>query len=435
VSRWGQTPTGRTGGIVATSQPTATLAGRRALERGGNAADAALAAAAVLCVSEPMMTGVGGDAFAIVWKDGRAYGLDAAGPAPADAVAGEPVDADGPRSVTVPGAVGGWAALASRFGRLGLADCLSDAIALAEDGFEVQPVCARLWAEAAVAPFGPPPAAGSVVRFPELAETLRRIGGDPRSFYTDGRIADACWLAPSDLASYEARWVEPLAGRYRDLDVLEMPDPTQGAIALHALQMLEEGEATFAARVECAHRAMAQGLVNLSGDTVYLCAVDEDGMAVSFIQSLFAAFGSGVTVPGTGVVLHNRGACFNVSGGVRPGRRPFHTIIPGLLVRDGALVGPFGLMGGFIQAQSHMQFVSNVIDYGMTPQEALDAPRFFVVGDDVLLEEGLADRADEVAAMGLRPVAEEGPGPFGAGQAILDGVGGSDRRRDGFVAG
>jgi gamma-glutamyltranspeptidase/glutathione hydrolase len=163
--------------------------------------------------------------------------------------------------------------------------------------------------------------------------------------------------------------------------------------------------------------------------------VDEDGMAVSFIQSLFAAFGSGVTVPGTGVVLHNRGACFNVSGGVRPGRRPFHTIIPGLLVRDGALVGPFGLMGGFIQAQSHMQFVSNVVDYGMTPQEALDAPRFFVVGDDVLLEEGLADRADEVAAMGLRPVPEEGPGPFGAGQAILDGVGGSDRRRDGFVAG
>jgi gamma-glutamyltranspeptidase/glutathione hydrolase len=420
--------------MIATSQPTATRAGLRALERGGNAADAALAAAAVLCVSEPMMTGVGGDAFAIVWKDGRAYGLDAAGPAPAGAVAGEPVAVDGPRSVTVPGAVAGWAALASRFGRLGLADCLSDAVALAADGFEVQPVCARMWADAAVQPFGPPPAAGSVVRFPELAETLRRIGEDPRSFYDDPRIAGACWLSPADLSGYDAHWVEPLRGAYRGLEVLELPPPTQGSIALHALDLLSREEPAFAARVASAHAAMEHGLATLHGDTVYLCAVDDDGMAVSFIQSIFAAFGSGVLVGGTGVVLHNRAACFNVSGGVRPGRRPFHTIIPGLLLRDGELVGPFGVMGAFIQAQAHMQFVSNVVDLGMDPQAALDAPRFFVQGDDVLLEEGLWDQAGKVRELGLRPVRQEGPGPFGAGQAILAGRGGSDRRRDGFAA-
>ncbi|MGH2997258.1 MAG: gamma-glutamyltransferase, partial [Gaiellaceae bacterium] len=168
---------------------------------------------------------------------------------------------------------------------------------------------------------------------------------------------------------------------------------------------------------------------------VYLCAVDGDRMAVSFIQSLYQGFGSGIVAPGTGVVLQNRGACFAVGGRVERGRRPYHTIIPGLLLRDGRLLGPFGVMGGFIQAQAHMQLVSALVDDGLDPQEALDRPRFFVSGDHVLLEEGLWDRAGEIAGA----VPETDTLLFGGGQAILvEGdtlVGGSDRRKDGCAAG
>ena len=143
------------------------------------------------------------------------------------------------------------------------------------------------------------------------------------------------------------------------------------------------------------------------GGTVYLCAVDGDGMAVSFIQSLFEGFGSGVVAPGTGIVLQNRGACFAVSGAVEPGRRPYHTIIPGMLLRDGGLLGPFGVMGGFIQAQAHVQLVSALVDDGLDPQAALDRPRFRVDGDAVLLEQGLWDQAPTVEALGLRPITEQ----------------------------
>jgi gamma-glutamyltranspeptidase/glutathione hydrolase len=183
----------------------------------------------------------------------------------------------------------------------------------------------------------------------------------------------------------------------------------------------------------------APALREPAGGTVYLCTVDGDGMAVSFIQSLFEGFGSRVVAPGTGVVLQNRGACFAVSGAVEPGRRPYHTIIPGMLLRDGALLGPFGVMGGFIQAQAHVQLASALVDGGLDPQAALDRPRFRVDGDDVLLEEGLWDRAGEVETLGLRPVPSADHRLFGGGQAILRAgsgwVGGSDRRKDGSAAG
>jgi gamma-glutamyltranspeptidase / glutathione hydrolase len=176
-----------------------------------------------------------------------------------------------------------------------------------------------------------------------------------------------------------------------------------------------------------------------AGGTVYLCAVDGGGMAVSFIQSLYDSFGSGVVAPGTGIVLQNRGACFAVSGGVEPGGRPYHTIIPGLLLREGSLLGPFGVMGGFIQAQAHLQLVSALVDEGLDPQAALDRPRFRVDGGDVLLEEGLWDQAPEIESLGLRAVRSADHARFGGGQAILVGddglVGGSDRRKDGCAAG
>jgi gamma-glutamyltranspeptidase/glutathione hydrolase len=459
--------------MVATSQPLATRAGLRVLERGGNAADAALAAAAVLCVAEPMSTGIGGDCFAIVWDGERLHGLDAAGPAPRDAAPTTPVEEVGPRSVTVPGAVGGWAAFAERFGRLGLDSCLTDAIDAAERGVAIAPVAAGYWAEAGGPhELGPPPRVGQVFRQQELAATLGLIAEEgPFAFYGGavGRaIAASTWLEEDDLAAYAPRWVEPLRLDYRGTTVCELPPPGQGVAALEGLGLLSLGEPTLGAQVECARLALedafaqvrdgssvewlleprrlatrrrdaAPAVTEPPGGTVYLCAVDGDGMAVSFIQSLFHSFGSGVVAPGTGVVLQNRGACFAVNGAVEPGRRPYHTIIPGMLLRDERLLGPFGVMGGFIQAQAHVQLVSGLVDCDLDPQAALDRPRFRVEGGSVRLEKGMWKRAPEIEALGLVPVKSEERAEFGGGQAILvEGdvlVGGSDGRKDGYAAG
>lgn len=457
--------------MVATSQPLATDAGLRALEEGGNAADAALAAAAVLCVTEPMSTGLGGDAFALVWDGERLHGLDAAGPAPRAADPGEPVAEVGPRSVTVPGAVAGWATLADRFARLGFDTLLADAVAAAEEGFAVGTITAEAWAGAPTG-LGPIPASGASARLPTLAASLRRLAHEgPTALYRGElarAIASCTWLDEADLAAFEPRWVEPLALDYHGVTVCELPPPTQGVAALEGLGLLALGDPTFSAQVECvrlaledafervrdgadvqellgpaflARRRKARGstIGKLEGGTVYLCAVDAGGMAVSLIQSLYGSFGSGIVAPGTGIVLQNRGACFAVSGQVEPGRRPYHTIIPGMLLRDGELFGPFGVMGGFIQAQAHVQLVSALVDEGLDPQAALDRPRFRAEGDSVLLEQGLWDRAAEVEALGLRSVRSADHSRFGGGQAILrmEGrlVGGSDRRKDGRAAG
>ena len=139
------------------------------------------------------------------------------------------------------------------------------------------------------------------------------------------------------------------------------------------------------------------------------------------------------------MTLQNRGACFSVGGAVEPGRRPYHTIIPGMLVRDAAVVGPFGIMGGFIQAQAHAQFVHSVVDHGLDPQAALDAPRFRVDGERLLLEPPLWERAAELSASPLELVEEHEVAGFGGGQAIFRQgdalVGGSDSRKDGYAAG
>lgn len=470
----GPPPTVARRAMVCTSQPLATHAGLRILDRGGNAADAAIAAAAVLCVTEPMSTGVGGDAFAIVHRDGLIEGLDAAGPAPASVPPGEQAAARGPRSVTVPGAVAGWSALAERHGRLGLDTCLVDAIAIAEEGFAIGVHTARRWAEAEAAPpeFGAAPRRGDLVRVPELGSTLATIaelGAD--AVYT-GTLAEsicsATWLEESDLASFRPRWVEPLRLTYRGVEVLELPTPTQGVAALEGLGLLQHlgpglVEAIAATRLaladarrevrdgaDVAHlldpafiaNRAAQAPMRVSepgGGTVYLCVVDEDRMAVSFIQSLYGPFGSGISAPGTGVVLNNRAACFSIIGEVQPGRRPYHTTIPGMLMRDDRLLGPFGIIGDFIQAQAHIQFLSGLLDDGLDPQAALTRDRFRITDGAVLLEEGLWPRAAEVAALGLEPVLEQRLTPFGGGQAILlDGealLGGSDPRKDGHAGG
>jgi len=479
----GRPSTVATEGMVATSQPLATRAGLRALERGGNAADAVVAAAATLCVTEPMSTGIGGDAFAIVWRDGLLAGLDAAGPAPIRADPVARLERYGPRSVTVPGAVHGWAALTTAYGRLGLDACLADAIDVAERGFAAGVRTTAAWEMGTITDpndpagdpppgFAPAPRIGERIRLHDLAATLRKIADNGPDAVYRGPIAETIarvsWLDEADLTDYEARWVEPLRHQYRDVQVVELPPPTQGVAALEALALLEGFEPTLRSRVVCARLALEDALANVrdgadvghllepsylegrrsmpgmpvvepGGGTVYLCAVDSGRMAVSFIQSIYGNFGSGIVAPGTGIILNNRAAGFEVSGRVEPGRRPYHTIIPGMLLRDGTLLGPFGVMGGFIQAQAHMQLVSALIDDGDDPQQALDRARFRVEGDRLRLEEGLWPFAPELAGLGMSIVCDHEAVGFGGGQAIMlrddSLVGGSDPRKDGYAAG
>jgi gamma-glutamyltranspeptidase / glutathione hydrolase len=461
--------------MVSSSQPAATLAGLDVLRRGGNAADAALAAAACLCVSEPMSNGIGGDGFALVWDGGTVHGLDAGGAAPLSLDESADVEAEGPSSVVVPALIAGWVELNRRFGRLGFDECLAPAIDLAERGVAAGYHCSYSWAHAANAPtgFGAPPAVAKVFVIPDLAGTLREVAEEGPDIFYKGAIAeaivDASWLAMEDLAAVRPQWVSPLSVRYRGVDVFEMPPPTQGVAALEGLALLERlGEATpvnlvtaVALSLEDALREVRDGAgvdhllderrldrralekpnfpLDLPGGTVYLCALDGDGMAVSLIQSLYGHFGSGVLVPGTGVVLNNRAACFRVVGHLQSGRRPYHTTIPGMLVRDGTLVGPFGVMGGFLQAQAHVQLVSAVVDRGLDPQAALDEPRFRIDRDAVCLEEGLWGQGAAYAPAGARAVLDPERLRFGGGQMIQvsDGriFGGSDARKDGFAAG
>jgi gamma-glutamyltranspeptidase/glutathione hydrolase len=411
-----------------------------------------------------------------VWDRGHVAGLDSAGPAASSASA-HPVPTIGGASVTVPGAVAGWQALSERYGRLGLDRCLAPAVDLAERGFVVGSVCARAWnaaIERAAEPFLPAPRAGVLRAIPALAKTIRDIAEQgPDAFYT-GATAQAIIavteLDESDLGDFSPTWVQPLRQRFRGVEVFELPPPTQGIAVLEALALLDRlPTSTIADRVHAvalaledakqqvrdgadvsglldpefiSERARAKPALALepAGGTVYLCAVDDGGMAVSFIQSLYEGFGSGVVAPGTGVMLQNRGACFSVAGEVTPGRRPYHTIIPGLLAQDGELVGPFGVMGGFIQAQAHVQFLCGILEDGLDPQAALDRPRFRVDDDALLLEAG----DWKLEASGLRDYPTrlvEDHFQFGGGQAILRDrangtlIGGSDSRKDGLAFG
>lgn len=481
-SGWPRVPAIAGEAMVATSHPLATQAGLRAFDRGGNAVDAALAAAAVLTVAEPTDNGPGGDAFALVWHGGRLYGLNGSGRAPA-VLDARTVDPDGPRSVTVPGAVRAWADLAERFGRLGLDAALLRAADLAEHGLACTARIADKWSRAANAPWDAP-RAGERYRLPELAATLRDIASDgPDAFY-GGRvaaaIAAACWLAEDDLASHRSEWVEPLRRAYRGVEVCELPPNGQGAAALIALALYEGLPPGLHCQLEAMKLALAdvhayvadaplpsfllderhlsvrRALVRPDralvagpsrpprGGTTYLCAVDGDGTAVSLIQSVYGSFGSGVVAPGTGVVLQNRAAGFVEDEGhpnrLAPSRRPYHTIIPGMLLDGDGLVGPFGVMGGPMQPQGHVQVVLRLVDGGDDPQAALDHPRWRVEpGGVVELEPGLWGEEDRLRRLGHDVRRGTSPHPFGVGQVILrvgDAlVGGSDGRGDGFAAG
>ncbi|OWT65642.1 gamma-glutamyltransferase family protein [Candidimonas nitroreducens] len=508
--------------VVSTSQPLAAQAGLRMLLSGGNAVDAALAAAIALTVVEPVMNGIGGDAFALIWDKGSLHGLNASGRAPAawtpEFFQGRAAMPEfGWGTVTVPGQVAGWAELSRRHGRLPFAALFEPAIAYAEHGYAVSPTIARQWAAQALLfkdqpgfaqaflRDGAAPRAGDLWRFPEQAATLRRIASSMgRDFYEGElaqRIADFAAhsggaLTQADLAAHRCDWVQPLSMSYRGRYMLhELPPNGQGIAALMALGMLDAFEPPRADRpldlfslpIEAmklafadlhAHVGDAAAMGELTGQllsrdylrrraaqidpgraavpaaglpghggTVYLTAADADGMMVSFIQSNYQGFGSGVVVPGTGIALHNRGRSFTLQPGhrnqVAPGKRPMHTIIPAFVTRDGEPYASFGVMGGNMQAQGHVQMMQQLVDLGHNPQAAVDAPRFRVeAGPRVMLEAHVPAQVVEALRQQGHNVDVQAPQSldFGAAQVILRQphggyIAASDPRRDGQAVG
>ena len=507
--------------VVATSQPLAAQAGLVMLQAGGNAVDAALAAAITLTVVEPTGNGIGSDAFAIVWDGRDLHGLNASGRSPAawtaERFAQSGVPQRGWESVTVPGAVSAWKALSDRFGSLEFDRLFEPAIHYAEDGFGVSPHVAYLWNLAAkklgryeefarcFLPGGRAPRAGEVFRYPDQAATLEAIAGSGGEEFYRGSLAERiaadarrhrAALDANDLAAHQPEWSGTISASYGDLELHEIPPNGQGLAALLALGILRhlpieqypvDSADSLHLQIEAmklafadAHRYIGDpehldlqpsellsddylaeraalvergrageptyGTPERSG-TVYLCAADASGMMVSFIQSNYRGFGSGIVVPGTGISLQNRAAGFtleeNHANRIGGGKRPFHTIIPGFLTKGGRPLMSFGVMGGPMQPQGHLQMVLRVALQGQNPQAAADAPRWQVLGGlEVAVEPGFSrSTLDELASRGHRLVEKpaEESFAFGGAQLIhrLDDiyVAGSDWRKDGQAVG
>ncbi|MHB9836342.1 gamma-glutamyltransferase family protein [Paraburkholderia terrae] len=523
--------------IVSTSQPLAAQAGLRMLWKGGNAVDAAIAAAAAITVVEPVSNGLGSDAFALVWDGKKLHGLNASGVSPAawnvdyfkrkygenNGVATQPVR--GWDTVTVPGAIAGWEALHKKFGSLPFADLMEPAIEIAERGHAVASVVARKWAAAvpelknqpgfadAFMPHGRAPEVSELIRMPGHAKTLRLLAEKgPRAYY-EGEIAERIAafareyggaMTFDDLRNYQPEWVEPIGKDYRGYTVHEIPPNGQGIAALIALGILEQFDVASLKLdgIESQHlqiEAMKLAFADVyryvadprsmevtpeqmlddaylksraklidpkratqfdfgmpkTGGTIYMSAADERGMMVSFIQSNYMGFGSGCVVPGMGISLQNRGCGFSMDpkspNVVEGGKRPFHTIIPAFLTQQvngqQEAVMSFGVMGGDMQPQGHLQTVVRMLDYGQQPQAACDAPRWKVNRDfSIDIEHTLDPRtARELEGLGHTIKSIDDPYmDFGSGQFIwkLDRsepdrgyVAASDSRRDGLAAG
>lgn len=511
-------------GIVATSHVQASVAGAQILERGGSAIDAAIAANAVLGVTEPMMNGMGGDLFAIYWeaKTGKLYGLNASGWAPRgltiahikaqDATA---MPLEGIDSVTVPGAVAGWYALHQRFGRTPWKDLFQPAIFYADEGYPVPEIIASYWKDAAETvssdpearrvylPGGKSPEVGQVFQNHDLAKALRLVAQSPDDFYK-GEIARAIvstsqnlggTMAADDLAEFSPEWIEPISTTYRGWTVYELPPNGQGMAALEMLNIMETSPASpdgplsvveLHKKIEAMKLAYAdlgkfnadprfakipvKGMLSKEyarkratgidpvkancdvapgappfSDTTYLSVVDREGNIVSLIQSNYEAFGSGIVVRGMGFALQDRGALFSLDpvspNALAPRKRPFHTIIPAFMERGDQHIG-FGIMGGANQPLAHAQFVSNIADYGMNIQEAMETARFTVSpqrGCNIVIESRVSPEVrQKLSAMGHQlDVRREYTTAMGRGQAVLHdskakvNYGASDARADG----
>lgn len=517
-------------GMVASSQPLATAAGLEILSAGGNAADAAVATAAALNVTEPTSTGIGGDMFALYYdaQTKQVTALNGSGRAPAS-LSLERLQKEKlnelppfhPYTITVPGACAGWFDLIERHGTLPMTRILAPAIRLAENGFPVAPVTAHFWARGASRQLrsalngeeltlaGRAPQAGEIFTNKGLARTFRTVAEKGKRAYYEGEIAESIaqvirdsggCLTVEDLAAHRSTWDEPISVNYRGFRIWECPPNGQGLAALLALNLLEGFDLSESAplstrrlhlQIEAMRLAFADArwyvsdpafssiplhellskpyaderrkLINTkratldqqhgtpvkSHGTVYFAVVDGRGNACSFIISNYMGFGTGIVPRGWGFTLQNRGHNFNLEAGhpnaLMPNKRPYHTIIPSLITReaDGSLYAPFGVMGGFMQPQGHMQVACALIDDGMDPQSALDMPRFCIEpsedGGATSLEQGIAGRVTLALEKRGHPVRMVGGWEralFGRGQVIVreqNGVliGGSDSRADG----
>jgi len=527
-----------TGGTVATSQPLAAMAGIKILQQGGNAADAAVATAAALNVTEPTSTGMGGDAFALFFNQQQrsVKGINASGRAPAGltleklAEKGYTKETHLPRfsvhTITVPGATAGWVDTVEEFGRLSIKEVLQPAINLAENGYPVAPLTARSWQRGAKIQLGnspnggellidgEAPKAGQLMKIPTMANTFKKIAEHGKSGFYEGEVAEAIvsiigemggYMTLDDLKKHESTFVEPISVNYKGHEVYEIPPNGQGITALIALNILEDfgledydphSADYYHILIEAMRLAFADsrtyvadpaiedipieellskeygksraklldtnratvdqvaGSPRKQSNTVYLSVVDGDGNACSFINSNYMGFGTGIVPKGTGFTLQNRGHNFSLDpehyNSLKPGKRPYHTIIPSMITTIGdhgkELYASYGVMGGFMQPQGHVQVGLNLIDHKMTPQQALDYPRFCITdgtaGGTVALEEGIPVKImADLARRGhpVQPVSGYGRAIFGRGQVIkrdpVSGVlaAGSDPRADGMA--
>lgn len=516
--------------IVSTSQPLAAQAGLAVLRAGGNAVDAAIATAATMTLVEPCSNGLGSDNFAIVWDGHKLHGLNSSGVAPAawtldwfkkkygDDPARRPVR--GWDTVTVPGAVAGWAALHEKFGKLPFADVLAPAIEYAERGFAVSPFVQDKWRLAAPLLKDQPGWAGAFLphgRAPEVGEhfvlrgaarALKSIAASRGESFYRGEIAQAIAayaretggaMTEADLAAFRPEWVDTISMEFHGHELHEIPPNGQGIAALMALGILKHSaigqckvdtadwyhvgieamklafadvyahvadpramklsaaelldDGYLASRAKLIDMRHAQAPVtgkSPTGGTIYLSTADERGMMVSLIQSNYMGFGSGVVVPGWGISLQNRGHGFSLdaahANAMAPGKRPFHTIIPAFLTRHGMPQMSFGVMGGNMQPQGHVQTLIRMLCAHQQPQAACDAPRWkWMEGLAIELEHSVPREVREELARRGHQIAHgnDSYNDFGAGQFIwrlgepaVEGyVAASDPRRDGAAAG
>ena len=520
-------------GMAATSHPLATQAAIDILKDGGNAIDAAIAANAVLGLVEPTGCGIGGDLFAIIWdsKTNQLYGLNASGPAPKDMSIEfvknkglSKIPAYGPLPVTVPGAVGGWAEMHKRFGKISFSKLFNHAIQYAEEGFPVTeliayylerssknftsyPNFADVWM-----PAGKTPKKGEIFKNVALANTYKQIANSYGKSFYKGDIANNIsnfiqsqggLLTVEDMFNYVPEWVEPVSTNYRGYDVWELPPNGQGIAALQILNILEAYDIssmgidsaeyvhlfTEAKKLAFEDRAKyyadpifsdipteiliskkysddRRSLINKNksssrydagletGDTIYLTVADQYGNMVSLIQSNYRGMGSGMVPKDLGFMLQDRGEMFSLDSSHKNslvgGKRPFHTIIPAFITKNGNPYISFGLMGGAMQPQGHAQIVINLIDFQMNLQEAGDAPRIRHAGSSqptgeimmdggyISLESGFSDNTRQ-ALKKMGHILKYDKGSFGGYQAIMlkDGVyyGASESRKDGQASG
>jgi gamma-glutamyltranspeptidase/glutathione hydrolase len=391
---------------VASPHYLASSAGLTVLASGGNAVDAAVAMNLVLSVVYPQMCGPGGDLFAMVCADGELAGLNSSGRLPAAAcLKGDKVPRYGPFSATVPGVVAGWFALLERYGTRPLSELSQPAIRLAREGAPRSPGLVRITGLMTRLLESDPEGSriflseGPLVQR-ELADTLEHL----EEFYT-GPVAQRAPdpFSPQDFAEHRAEWVQPMRTRFADLEVCEMPPNSRGHLALRAIERLEPLDSLQPDEPEF-HLRLIRALesATAAGDTIYLCAYDESGMAVSLNQSLYEAFGCGVVVPGTGVILNNRAFYFTPET-YEGGARPVHTLAPAMALRDGRPRLVFGTMGGEAQIQIHLQLLARIVLAGQELSEAIAAPRWVILGKQLMTEPGLPEIGGQ--PLGIRELA------------------------------